>query len=310
MPLHQSSGRWRLGLGLSLLTVLLWGFLAIALKIVLQALDAYTLTWFRFLVAFICLAIYLVIKQKLPKLSRLSRFFWGLLAIAILCLATNYILFLLGLALTSPNNAQVLIQLAPVMLGFGSLWLFKERYNRQQWAGVAVLILGMVLFSHEQIRTLVTTLDSYLWGNLLLVLAAIAWAIYGLAQKQLLQKLPSASVMLCLYGAAAVLFTPLAHPSRILAIGPFYMGLLLFCAMNTLIAYGAFAAALEHWDASRVSAVLTLTPLVTLGASEALTLFIPTLLATPNLTLISLFGAILVVVGSLAISLGGSSQKK
>ncbi|CAN1211507.1 DMT family transporter [Tumidithrix helvetica PCC 7403] len=310
MPLHQSSGRWRLGLGLSLLTVFLWGFLAVVLKIVLQVLDAYTVTWFRFLFAFLCLGIYLATKQELPKLRQLGLPFLGLLAIATLCLATNYILFLLGLEQTSPNNAQILIQLAPVLLGFGSLWLFKERYNRQQWVGVTVLILGMVLFSHEQIRTLVTTLDSYLWGNFLLVVAAIAWAIYGLAQKQLLQKLPSASVMLCVYGGSSLLFAPLASPARLLAIEPLYMGLLLFCALNTLIAYGAFAAALEHWDASRVSAVLTLTPLVTLGASEAVTLFFPALLATRTLTITALCGAILVVAGSLAISLGGSSRKK
>lgn len=50
MPLHQVSGRSRLGLALSLLTVLLWGFLAIALKIVLQELDPFTVTWFRFTV--------------------------------------------------------------------------------------------------------------------------------------------------------------------------------------------------------------------------------------------------------------------
>jgi drug/metabolite transporter (DMT)-like permease len=310
MLLHQSSGRWRLGLALSLLTVLLWGFLAIALKLVLQVLDAYTLTWFRFLFAFVCLGGYLAFKQELPKLEQLGSPFLGLLAISILCLATNYILFLLGLAETSPNNAQILIQLAPVLLGFGSLWLFKERYNRQQWVGVTVLIAGMVLFSHEQIRTLVTTLDRYLWGNLLLVLAAIAWAVYGLAQKQLLQKMTSSSVMLCVYGGAAVLFTPLATPARLFTLSPLYLGLLLFCALNTLIAYGAFAAALEHWDASRISAVLTLTPLVTLGASEVLPLFFPTLLVTRGLTLAALCGAILVVAGSLAISLGGSARKK
>jgi len=62
MLLHQVSGRSRLGLALSLLTVLLWGFLAIALKIVLQEIDPFTVTWFRFTVAGVLLGAYLAIR--------------------------------------------------------------------------------------------------------------------------------------------------------------------------------------------------------------------------------------------------------
>ncbi|MHC5832608.1 MAG: EamA family transporter, partial [Nostoc sp.] len=64
MSLHQSSGHWRLGLALSLLTVLLWGILPIALTVTLEALDVYTVIWFRFLVSFLLLAIYLGIRGK------------------------------------------------------------------------------------------------------------------------------------------------------------------------------------------------------------------------------------------------------
>ncbi|MEY3256869.1 MAG: hypothetical protein RLZZ29_2004, partial [Cyanobacteriota bacterium] len=36
---HQTSGHWRLGLTLSLLTAFLWGVLPVALKMTLQVLD-------------------------------------------------------------------------------------------------------------------------------------------------------------------------------------------------------------------------------------------------------------------------------
>ncbi|MFX8262295.1 EamA family transporter, partial [Acinetobacter baumannii] len=49
--LHRASGRWRLGLSLTLLTALCWATLPIALKITLEQLDPITLTWFRFAVA-------------------------------------------------------------------------------------------------------------------------------------------------------------------------------------------------------------------------------------------------------------------
>jgi drug/metabolite transporter (DMT)-like permease len=306
MPLHQSSGRWRLGLALSLLTVLLWGVLPIALKVTLQVLDVYTVTWFRFVTAFGILAIYLAGRQKLPKLQQLRSASLGLLAIAIVCLGLNYLFFLQGLALTSANNAEVLIQLAPVMFGLGAIAVFKERYTLRQWAGMAVLTLGLFLFFQEQLRTLITATSSYLVGSSLLVLAAVTWAIYALAQKQLLQRLSSPKIMLIIYGGCALIFSPFATPQKILLLNPLHLGMLLFCGLNTLVAYGAFAEALEHWEASRVSAVLALAPLCTLVAVEVVSSLMPGLIAPEPLTLLAVFGAILVVAGCMAIALGSN----
>ncbi|HEY9300800.1 MAG TPA: DMT family transporter, partial [Phormidium sp.] len=199
MQLHHTSGRWRLGLALSLITVFLWGILPIALTVILQELDVYTVTWFRFLGSFTLLAIYLAARQQLPALQKLRSTSLGLLAIAIIFLAINYLLFLQGLVQTSPANAQILIQLAPVLLGLGGLVVFKEHYTLRQWAGVGVLTSGFSLFFHEKLQTLITTPTQYLTGSGLIVIAAATWAVYALAQKQLLDKLPSASIMLIIY---------------------------------------------------------------------------------------------------------------
>jgi drug/metabolite transporter (DMT)-like permease len=304
MPLHSSSGRWRLGLGLSLLTVFLWGILPIALTVTLQALDVYTVTWFRFLVAFGLLAVYLAVRQQLPELDKLRSPGLGLLAIATIFLGLNYLLFLQGLDQTSPANAQVLIQLAAVLFGLGAIAVFKERYTLRQWLGLGTLTLGFALFFHEQLQNLITAPNTYLIGSGLLVVAAAAWAIYALAQKQLLQKLPSSNIMLIIYGGCALMFTPVATPQTILSLNPLHLGMLLFCGLNTLVAYGAFAEALEHWEASRVSAVLALTPIFTLLSVWAVSSLMPNLIAPERLTALGVMGAILVVFGSMAIALG------
>lgn len=303
MQLHQTSGRWRLGVALSLLTVILWGILPIALAVTLQALDVYTVTWFRFLMAFGLLAAYLAARKQLPTLHKLRDASFGMLAIATVGLGLNYLLFLQGLLQTSPTTAEVIIQLAPALMGLGGIAVFKERYILPQWIGLGVLTLGMVLFFQAQLETILTAKATYLLGNGILVLGAIAWAIYALVQKQLLRKLPSSSIMLVIYGGCAILFSPLATPQRLLTLSPLHLGMLLFCGLNTLVAYGAFAEALEHWEASRVSAVLALAPLVTLVAVWAVSWLTPTLVAPEHLTLIGIVGAVLVVIGSVAIAL-------
>ena len=200
-----------------------------------------------------------------------------------------------------------MIQLAPVLFGLGAIAIFKERYTLRQWAGMAVLVLGFVLFFHEQLRTLITGASNYLIGSSLIIIAAAAWAVYALAQKQLLQQLSSANVMLIIFGGCALMFSPVATPQKIFTISPLHLGTLLFCGLNTLVAYGAFAEALENWEASRVSAVISLAPLCTLVAVEVVSSVMPNLIAPEPLTILGIVGAILVVAGCMAIALGRRS---
>lgn len=304
MKLHQSSGNWRLGLVLSLFTVFLWGILPVALAVTLQALDVYTVTWFRFVVAFVTLGIYLATKGELPPIKKFRKIPLKLLGIAIIYLAINYLLFLQGLAYTSPSHAEVLIQLAPVLMGLGGVFIFKERYTLRQWMGLGILTLGFSLFFNEQLRAFITAPTKYLWGSVFLVIGAVAWAVYAMAQKQLLQILPSSNIMLLIYGSCAVLFSPAAKPDQLLAMSPLHWGMLIFCALNTVFAYGAFAESLSHWEASKVSAVLALAPLVTLVAMWGEEWLLPGLVEPESLTILAVFGAVLVVSGSVAIALG------
>ena len=71
------------------------------------------------------------------------------------------------------------------------------------------------------------------------------------------------------------------------------------------MAYGAFAAALNHWQASRVSAVLALTPLSTLAFSVLAEAFWPDVFHAERISWTSLAGAAAVVGGSLLVTLAG-----
>ena len=71
--------------------------------------------------------------------------------------------------------------------------------------------------------------------------------------------------------------------------------MLVFCALNSLIAYGCFVEALEHWEASRISAVLATTPLITVGAITVGAPIFPEVIAPDPLNMLSVAGALLVV---------------
>jgi drug/metabolite transporter (DMT)-like permease len=107
-------------------------------------------------------------------------------------------------------------------------------------------------------------------------------------------------------GAIAVLLPP-ASPGAVRHLDRLQFWMLAFCCLNTLIAYGAFAEALEHWEVSRVSAVVALAPLVTIASSWLIEHFVPGLLAPDRLNALSLVGALLVVGGSAACALATPS---
>jgi drug/metabolite transporter (DMT)-like permease len=308
MELHRSSGRRWLGFTLASITMLLWGILPLALKILLRAMDSPTIVWYRFFLSSILLGALLAWRGGLPPMARFSRAQWLLLAIATVGLALNYLAYMVGLELTSPANAQVLIQLAPLMLALGGLLVFREHFSRLQWAGFCILILGLAAFFASQLRALASSPNRYLLGSATLVGAALTWAIYGMAQKQLLHWFSSQAVMLCIYAGCTVCLSLVAKPATILGLDGMELGVLLFCALNTLIAYGAFAAALAHWEASRVSSVLALTPLATLAFAWLMAALWPALVAPEAISPTSLLGAAAVVGGSLLTSLGGDSK--
>jgi drug/metabolite transporter (DMT)-like permease len=86
--------------------------------------------------------------------------------------------------------------------------------------------------------------------------------------------------------------------------------LLGFAALNTLVAYGAFAESLAHWEASRVGAVLALSPLATLALAALVPFPWPGPTPPAGLGAASWLGALLVVAGSALASLGGEGLRR
>ena len=304
--MHISSGRWVYGLSLALLTALLWGILPIKLKQVLQVMDPVTVTWFRLVVSGSCLFVYLAAVRRLPSWRSLGPKGAWLVAIAVCGLMGNYVLYLVGLKLLSPGTAQLVVQMGPIFLMIASVFVFKERFSRGQVLGLFVLIVGFGLFFNQRLSELLTSMGAYTAGVLTVLLATSIWVFYALGQKQLLTVWNSLQVMMVIYLTCALLLTPWAHPLEALQLSPLQGWLLLACCMNTLVAYGAFAEALAHWEASRVSATLALTPLVTFVAVALAAWLWPEYVQAEEINALGYFGALVVVLGSATVALAPS----
>lgn len=296
--MHTTTGRWKLGLALALVTSVSWGVLPIALKISLRALDAYTITWYRFAVSALVLLLVLAATRNLPAIASMDRRSWFTLAVALFALIANYVLYLLGLDQSSPSVTQTVIQLAPMFFLLGGLVVFKERFSLVQWTGFALLLVGLLLFFNRRLPELRYLSGGVGLGVMFTVAAAFTWASYALAQKALLRELSSQQILLLIYIGALILMLPISSVTQVQHANSLELWMLAFSCLNTLIAYGAFAEALRHWEASRIGAILATAPLITLTSMWVAQHFAPGLIAPEDLNSLSIVGALLVVGGS------------
>ena len=304
--MHTISGRWKLGLLLAVITAGFWGLLPIAAVIVLPAVDAFTLVWFRFLTAAVMLGGALAVTRQLPRLRDVGGKGWIILVLALVGLAGNFVLYVVALGHASPTINQVVTQLSPILLMLGGIVVFHERFSPIRWAGFALLLVGLPLFFNVRLPELMHMRSGLGLGVLLLVICSVIWAAYGLAQKWMLRRIKSQQILVLLYAGAAIVLAPMAHPSVILKVNTLQGIMLAFACANTVVAYGAFAEALRHWEASRVGATLTLTPLFTLIAMWLLEHFAPGVVQPERLNALSVLGALVVIGGSMLCALGAS----
>lgn len=307
--MNRVSGHWKLGLLLALTTSILWGVLPVALKGVMETLDPITTTFFRFFLAALLLTPYIVLRLRdtttaaNPKRFRTPKLLLQLLAAGLL-LTGNYGLYILGLERTTAEAAQLMIQVAPMLLLLSGLWIFGEHFSHAQWLGFGAFFCGLLMFFYPHFYDVFIAINAYGIGMLMVLLAAVLWTGYAILQKFLLREFNSQETMLVFYWIGTLAFLPFSDFTTLPQLSNLQWGLLMFCGLNTLIAYGSFAEALVHIEASKVSAILALTPLITVGLVQ--TLPIEELVAEP-LGLLSISGALLVVLGSMVTALNKTS---
>ena len=251
------------GLLAAVLTATCWSFLAILLKIALNYADSYSIVWYRMVVAFGFLSLWML--KNNPRSSfKVLKQPPGLLLIASLCLAFNYVGFMQGVHYTSPANAQIFIQVGPLLLALSGVFFFKERLSLLQSLGFLFCIVGFSLFFWDSQAAMSQEPSSFLIGLTWIFMAAATWAIFASLQKKLFSFWKSSQINLYIYLVSSLLFLPFVDWTTLLNLPLWVHALYIFLGFNTLLAYGCLSIALKNLPATQVSPIITMNPLFTL----------------------------------------------
>jgi drug/metabolite transporter (DMT)-like permease len=283
----------------ALITALLWGVLAIALKIAVIRIDPATIVWFRFILSFIPLFIWVVIYRRENLRILVKPPF--LLVIATIMLSINYLGFNYGVKYTSPGNAQIFIQTAQILLALAGIVFLKERFTRIQGGGFMLAIIGLLLFYNQQLVHFADNPIEYNRGILLILMAAVAWATYAILQKILVVRFSGAALNLFIFGLPSLLYLPAVNFSQLQSLSFVWWLLLVFLGINTLISYTMLALSLKYLEASRISIILIMNPVITFILMGILGSLSFTLIVPEKFTFFSILGALIVLTGALLV---------
>ncbi|WP_283630346.1 DMT family transporter [Shewanella baltica] len=263
----QANNHAQLGLIFISVAIVFWGMLPIALKLSGAFIDPVTLTWFRFLVALVVSILIQWSAGSLKQFAALDAKVWLRLVLAGVFLMLNYVSFVYSLDYLAPGAAQLNFQTSPFFLAFGGVLFFKERLNAVQLSCFATLALGMLMFFHPYLD-LSGANNHQVWiGVMIIQFSALSWTSYALLQKSLLNRLSPANVLLVIYGLGIFVMAPFSDFSQFASMDSFEWQIALFCAANTLIAYGCFGQSMKYWPTAQVSAMLALTPVFSFSAT-------------------------------------------
>ncbi len=251
-------------------TTLAFGFSFVATKFALRGFEPLLIALLRFSFAGAILFLIWWLRGHRERLSRdeLAR----LAALGFVSLTVYFTFENLGIARTSASDAAILIGAIPIFVSVLSVVVLHERNNGAQWAGIFLSFAGVVALVELGARG---AGGSSLVGNLLVLGASLAAAVYNVAARHLLVTRSALFVTTFQNLFGALFMAPLAAAEALVAgvrsptaqaVGAVAY-LVLACSV---LAYLFLNFGLRFITASRASVFINLTPVVAVAAAYAL----------------------------------------
>jgi drug/metabolite transporter (DMT)-like permease len=219
-----------------------------------------------------------------------------LAAMGVVGFAAAYALSHWGLARSTVTNAALLIAVEPLtLLALGPL-LLGERLSDRERMGAAVAVVGAVVVVVNGIPGVTAALVPHWRGDVMLVLAGVAYAVYTLVGRPVLRRRPALAVTTWSIAWGLPALAPLAvaewyagtrvQPTPAALVGTLYLG-----GVITGLGYLVWNRVLERVSAARAAVFLNVQPVA--GA------LLGVLALGEPLTPFTIAGGVLVVAGLL-----------
>ncbi len=256
-----------LSLGVLLTIMLLsWSFNYTFGKIALREIPPLMLACFRtVLSALFILPIYFGARKRQESGARRWRLrdVPRLLAIGVLALVGNQVVFVIALNKTSVAHSALISAMSPMFVLLGAVAVGHERLTGRKLGGMALAIAGVVVLQLGHAKRGHPSLV----GDLLTVAATSLFAAFSVFGKRLAGELGTVTLNAFAFVGGGILLLPvtfwgLAHYDFTRVSLAAWGGVLYMSVFPSIVGYLIFSYALRHLPASRVASVSYLQPVI------------------------------------------------
>lgn len=234
----------------------------IVAKAVVGDIGAGTLTFLRTVVASIGLLLIVSVRSGSLRIERRD---WKQLALlGFLGVSLNQFLYLYGLRFSTAANGALLYATTPVFVLLFSRLRLKETITPRKAFGIIMACVGISIVIFERG---IDFSSGYAFGNLLILIAVIAWTLFTVIGKEMLLKYgalrTTSAMMLCgalifsPIGVATTIQFPFAHLSSL-----HWAGILYLSVGTSILGYLLWYHALSRIEATKVAVFANAQPVI------------------------------------------------
>ncbi len=270
-----SRAQW-LGILCGLLTALIWGVQSVVSRhAMLIDLTPADVTILRFVSAAAVLLPWALRHMRPFPVGSLG---WPRAWVMALLIGPLYSLILVAGASFAPALHSSIISpgLIPVFTALLIFLVTGERAGRMRLAGLGIIVLGIGIFSRDALAMAPSRPDAWI-GDLLFVLIAFLWAIFGLLARRWNVSSLEVTAASCILSVPLLVIVALALPIHMARV-PFAELLLQALYQGVLVGVVAlylYARTVEMLGAARATLFLPLVPIATATASALLLAEVP-----------------------------------
>lgn len=202
-------------------------------------------------------------RPRIPRRDLLALGLLGLVAIPV-----NQGLFLYGMARTTPGHGALLYALTPIFVFLLARWRLGERASRAKLAGIALAFAGVVVVLLGRGALGAPEAASGLVGDLLILLAVVAWAVFAVGGKVYAERYGVRVMTGVAISIGTVAYLPFglaaSDAASFARLSPGGWGAVAYLVVLTsIVAYLVYYEAMRRADASRVAVYSNLQPVFT-----------------------------------------------
>ncbi len=162
---------------------LITGGTHIVAKAVVTKVDAATLTFMRSIISTVGLAGAFLLKGSKLKIERQD---WKtMVLLGLIAIPINQFFYLYGMKFTTAANGALLYAITPVIVLVLSRVILKERVTVKKTLGIALAFVGVSIVVFERG---VDFSSDYTFGNLMILIAVVAWALFTIHGRKMILK--------------------------------------------------------------------------------------------------------------------------